>query len=350
MLGVIEGFYGRQWPWDWRLRYARQLAEWGYSHYVYAPKGDPFLRSRWREAWPGAQRDRLAQLSSACRQSGLGFGLGLSPIDLERGFGAVERENLGRKLDEIAALEPSLLCVLFDDMRGDEPQLAQLQCRVLQWIADRRPADALIFCPTYYSDDPVLEQVFGAMPRGYLEQIGSGIPPEVGVFWTGPQVCSRAYREADFSAPASLLRRKPALWDNYPVNDGRHISRFLHLAPIEGRPVQLPAWTSAHFANPMNQPGLSALPLWMLARRHHGDLRPAQVLWRSGLQQLYSPGLAALLERDALCFHRSGLDGMSSAHKLKLVREYTALGDEVALEVVDWLQERYRFDPACLTG
>ncbi len=348
MLGVIEGFYGRPWPWAWRERYAGWLAEQGYHAYVYAPKSDAFLRKRWRDPWPEDTLQALRALSARCRQAGLTLGIGLSPIDLDRRFGPEEQALLGRKLDEIASLSPGLLCILFDDMRGDEPGLARLQCEVVNWIRARAPAP-LIFCPTYYSWDPVLPQVFGNMPEGYLEAIGQGLPADVGVFWTGNLVCSPGYAAEDFVDVGQRLARTTVLWDNYPVNDGRKISRFLFIGPIEGRPPALAGWVAGHFANPMNQPALSMLPLWMLARRHQGDVRPAALLWRAGLETLYPPALVSLLARDGQRFHHEGLDMIPESDKQAMRQEYAAIDHPAAQEVLAWLNEGYRFDPACLT-
>ena len=60
--GVIEGFYGHQWSWSARAHYAAFLSELGYDCYIYAPKGDPFLRSRWREDYPEDEWIKLLEL------------------------------------------------------------------------------------------------------------------------------------------------------------------------------------------------------------------------------------------------------------------------------------------------
>ena len=48
-------------------------------------------------------------------------------------------------------------------MRGDIPNLANLQIDYMHQVAELSTAKRIIFCPTYYSFDPVLEKVFGAM-------------------------------------------------------------------------------------------------------------------------------------------------------------------------------------------
>jgi hypothetical protein len=40
--GIIEGFYGRPWPFETRLAYADYLAQAGLNTCIYAPKADPF--------------------------------------------------------------------------------------------------------------------------------------------------------------------------------------------------------------------------------------------------------------------------------------------------------------------
>ncbi|MFN7954497.1 MAG: beta-N-acetylglucosaminidase domain-containing protein, partial [bacterium] len=53
--GAIEGFYGPPYAAADRLALIDVLAESGLDHYVYAPKNDPFHRSRWREPYPADQ-------------------------------------------------------------------------------------------------------------------------------------------------------------------------------------------------------------------------------------------------------------------------------------------------------
>ncbi|MBK7660363.1 MAG: beta-N-acetylglucosaminidase domain-containing protein [Betaproteobacteria bacterium] len=82
-------------------------------------------------------------------------------------------------------------------------------------------------CPTYYSDDVMLDTLFGARPR-LLEDLGRRLDPRVGVYWTGEEICSARQPKA-----TSIESRSPAAQadpgDNYPVNDGPRMSRFLHL-------------------------------------------------------------------------------------------------------------------------
>ena len=49
LTGIIEGFYGRSWPWAARQDYSRFLSDLGLNTYLYCPKGDAYLRKRWRD-------------------------------------------------------------------------------------------------------------------------------------------------------------------------------------------------------------------------------------------------------------------------------------------------------------
>jgi hypothetical protein len=346
--GVIEGFYGRPWSWPAREQMVSFLREQGFNAYVYAPKADRYLRRQWRQSHPAEEFAALRALREHCRRNGVQFGLGLSPWGLQSGYDADDRAALRDKLGELEQLDADLLCILFDDMPGAFAGLAQRQAAVVADIMAASGARRFLMCPTYYSFDPQLEQFFGPMPPRYLEELGAALPAAVEVLWTGPLVLSPGFARADIDAVAGRIGRKPVLWDNYPVNDGRKISRFLHLLPVRGRPAQLRDWCAGHLANPMNQPFLSQLPLASLARSfREGDAYDSERCWRQQLDAL-APALAGLLARDAELFQRQGLDQLSAARRAALIDEYCAVGHPAAAEIADWLGEGYRFDPECL--
>jgi hyaluronoglucosaminidase len=252
-LGLIEGFYGGPWTWAERLAQAEALKANGYGFYIYAPKADVFLRRRWRDEAPAETADGLAALSAHCRSLGMRFGVGLSPFEIYRDFNAEAKDALARKLDWLDAIGIDDLGVLFDDMRGDLPELAATQVRIVHWIAERTRATRLIVCPTYYSDDPGLDREYGARPPRYLEAFGAGLDPAIQVFWTGEEVCAREFSPGHLQRVGAALGRKPFLWDNYPVNDGPGMSPFLHLRAFTGRPAAIGPHIAAHAVNPATQ-------------------------------------------------------------------------------------------------
>ena len=320
------------------------LAAAGYSHYLYAPKGDASLRSQWRE--PFDDLSELRSLAAACHEHGLAFGVGLSPIGLQIRYTDADRKLLAARVGELSSIGLDVLWVLFDDMRGDLTGIATTQCQVM---ADVRAMfdGQLAVCPSYYSFDPVLDEVFGQRPPGYLEQLAAGLCDPIDILWTGNQVVSPAISPEDCQRFTEKTGRKPLLWDNYPVNDGRKTSPFLHLAPFAGRAGLKPV-SAGHFANPMNQPNLSKIPLSTLPALVDGYTDEA-VLMDRALAQL-PEALSRLIARDSQRFQSEGLDAICADDKQALKRDYQQIEHPMADEVVDWLGGGYVFDPDCLTG
>ena len=350
-LGVIEGFFGREWSWPVRAGLAGFLKETGYDFYIYAPKADPYLRKRWREPLPEAALARLAETAAAYRAAGLAFGIGLSPFELYLHPDGAAQADLRSKVAQINEIGPDLLCILFDDMRGDLPQLAELQARILGQITELSGAGRFVFCPTYYSDDPVLDKVFGARPATYLADLGRRLDPRIEVFWTGPQVCSTAYPAAHLERVAEALGRKPFLWDNYPVNDSAKMSNFLHLRAFRDRPATLRDLLSGHAVNPMNQAWLSRIPLATLAESYRlGETYDPDAAFETACRQLCGPELGAALSEDLPAFQDRGLANLTAGESAALIARYSRFdGDPFAAELVAWLKGEYEFDPACLT-
>ncbi|MES2606612.1 MAG: beta-N-acetylglucosaminidase domain-containing protein, partial [Pseudomonadota bacterium] len=266
-LGVVEGFFGRQWSWQARRDHALFLAQQQFTTYLYAPKNDVHLRKQWFEPYPADIFAELKSLAAYAGSLGVEFGVGLSPFELYRDFSAGNRDKLLRKLDQLNQLEAPLLAVLFDDMLGDLPGLAATQLAIFECIRTYSNAKHFMLCPTYYSDDPLLIKHFGKQPERYLDELGQALPKAVDIFWTGPKVISQDYPRDHLLEVGARLRRKPLLWDNYPVNDAKRLTQFLHLLPFEQRAegnfslqpiVEL---CSGLLANPMNQCALSKVPL-----------------------------------------------------------------------------------------
>ena len=342
-LGVIEGYYGKPWSWDMREEQARFLGAHGYASYIYAPKHDAFLRRRWREDHPAAEADRLARMAAACKAAGLAFGVGLSPFEAWRDFGQETRAALARKLAFFEGAGVSELALLFDDMKGDEPGLAEAQARMAHFGAERWGGRRLIVCPTVYSDDPVLERLFGPMPPGYLEDLGRRLDPAIEVFWTGEEVCSREYSPGHLARVEGQLRRKPTLWDNYPVNDGPGMSPFLYLRAFTGRPAAIGAHLAAHAVNPCLQPTLFRIPALTLVESYAGgEGYEYQAAWERAAREVLGEELAGLLGRHYRLFHDQGLGRIDDDTAARLRERYAAVDHPAAREVVAWLDGEWR--------
>lgn len=347
--GLIEGFFGRPWSWQGRQETLDFMARAGLSAYIYAPKDDRWLRKAWATPFPQAHLDNLISLATHARSLNVPFGIGLSPYGLYQDFSDSNRRRLDEKLAQIHTVAPDLLCVLFDDMPGDTPELAARQTAIMRYIMDQAVAKDYLFCPTYYSFDPVLETHFGPRPPDYLETLGNTLPAEVDIFWTGPQVVSQSYPAEHLQTVAALLQRKPVLWDNYPVNDGRNMVDFLHLQPVARDTALIRRYCAGHFLNPMNQCSLSRIPILGILQQYEAGHSDGDWLTTAS-RSLCSPELAERLMADCALFQNTGLRAMTAAQNADLQQRYAAFaGQAYADEVLAWLRGEFAFDPACLT-
>lgn len=336
-LGLIEGYYGRPWSWRERTETVTFLAGHGYRFFIYAPKADPYLRRRWREDHPTETAESLRNLARRCAQLGVRFGVGLSPFEIYRDFDDSARAALARKLAHLDQVGVQTLAILFDDMRGDLPDLARTQARILGWIAERTKAARLLVCPTYYTDDPVLDRFFGPRPDRYLEDLGSALDPAIDVFWTGGEVCSREFQPGSLERVAEKLRRKPVLWDNYPVNDGPTMSRYLHLRAFTGRSAQIGPCIAAHAVNPALQPVLTRIPALSLADSYRrGAAYDYSEAFAAAANAVLGADLAKLVRRHLGLFQDTGLDRLGDALP-KLRARFAGIDHAGAREIVAWL-------------
>ncbi|HEY2884373.1 MAG TPA: beta-N-acetylglucosaminidase domain-containing protein [Rhizomicrobium sp.] len=340
-LGLIEGYYGRPWSWSAREESIAFLKRYGYDFYIYAPKADAFLRKRWREFHPSETATALRDLAARCRALQVRFGVGLSPFELYRDFNADAQAALADKLAQFDAWGVEHLAILFDDMRGDLAELAQTQVEIMHWVAARTRATKLIVCPSYYSDDPMLDRFFGQRPANYLEDFGRLLDSSIEVFWTGEEVCSREYSPGHLQRVTEQLRRKPFLWDNYPVNDGRRMSPYLHVRAVTGRPANIGAHLSAHSVNPALQPVLSRIPAVSLAESYRlGDAYEYGCAFQHAAAAVGGTELAQLLREDILYFQDVGLEHLGNAAQ-RLRRRYGNIDHDAAREVIAWLDGEY---------
>ncbi|GEM_PF-68015 len=341
-LGIIEGYYGRPWSWEAREETIAFLAPHGYRFYLYAPKANAFLRRRWKEDHPPEEADRLARLAARCRELGVRFGVGLSPYGFQDGVASATLAALDRKLAFFDRLGIHDLAILFDDMRGDLPDLADRQAEIVTHAAQRTGADRVIVCPTYYSDDPILDRVFGRRPPGYLERLGELLDPAIHIFWTGEEVCSRQFSVAHLDRVAGQLRRKPFLWDNYPVNDGQRMSNYLHLRAFTGRPAAIARHIAAHGVNPALQPVLTRIPLLTLPESYRlGESYCYGEALRDAARSVLGEALAERVREDLITFQDLGLDRLGE-REAALRERYGGVDHPGAREIIAWLDGAYR--------
>jgi hypothetical protein len=280
--GVVEGFYGPPWTHADRLELLRFEGQHGMNIYIYGPKDDPYHRKLWREPYPPEQFKRLGELAGTAKENFIDFSFAISP-GLSMVYSSdADFETLARKLETVARLGVSNFALFLDDVPPDlaHPEdrarfktLAQAHVQLINRLYDRlkslAPNNRLTVCPTTYTN--------GWGNRDYITELGAGVNPAVPLIWTGTETIPPAITVAQANEWGGYLRRKPLVWDNYPVNDDN--PWWLNVAPLHGRDARLFAATQGLFSNPMIQPRASLIPLQTVA----------DYLWNP---PAYNPGLS----------------------------------------------------------
>ncbi len=309
--GVVEGFYGPAWTHAQRLWTIGFIASLGMNTYIYAPKNDPFHRERWRDDYPEKTLAAFSELAGACTDSGILFRYALSPGLSITYSDRAEKQRLVDKLLKLSDRGIKAFCLFLDDipprLAGERDReafasLASAQADLVNGVAEDLHArlgavPPLYFCPTEYA---------WTTPSPYLETMGRELLPDIGIFWTGPQVVSRRITGDDARRFLDVVGRKPLLWDNFPVND--FAPNRLFLSPLLGRDRELCREVSGYFSNPMNQALASSVALRTVARfLHDPEEYDAQTAWVSALRKTAPAGLEREFLLAALMFEPSRL-------------------------------------------
>lgn len=272
--GIVEGFFGPPWSMAHRKAIFAFGAARGMNTYLYAPKDDPYHRKLWRQPYPKTKWRELLGLITAAQTQRIDFVYGFHP-----GAGLYFGDDravdiLLRKARRFYEAGVRTFAVLFDDIpsrlsdprdrRAFKNSLARAEGTWTAKIIAAQPASWSAvewwICPSYYSEDVMLERVFGQFEPEFLETLAQYLPPDIPCFWTGPSVVSKSITVAHVRRIAEKIERPLLLWDNYPVND-LSMRDELHIGPLTGRDPRLPQAVYGYLTNPLLQEELSFLPL-----------------------------------------------------------------------------------------
>jgi hyaluronoglucosaminidase len=261
--GVVEGFYGTPWTHEARLRMLDFMSAHKLNLYLYAPKDDPYHRERWREPYPHANAQRLDALIQHAQSRFVEFVFCISPGLSMVYSDPTEFDRLVAKLEAVRQRGVRAFGLLLDDIpeklqhaadrrvyRSLAEAHAELANRLYRWLKERAPDGWLLVCPTYYHN-------LGEPP--YVKALGERLERGISVLWTGAQVVSRTITPEDAELFKLAIRRKPFVWDNYPVNDYEP-SRLL-MGSITGRAAETLKHLEGLVSNPMSQAEASKIAL-----------------------------------------------------------------------------------------
>jgi hyaluronoglucosaminidase len=282
--GIVEGFYGTPWTYEQRSDMLSFLGKNHFNTYVYAPKDDPYQRSRWWELYPDNDLNALGKLVAAGKDAGINFVYSLSPgipqllpsakntpdlINNAITFSSTaDTDKLFKKINQLSLIGIHTFMLSFDDVQpvlkdADKKKYGSNFARahidlanlLLTEKSKTDPAFELWFAPTTY---------YGLEDNAYWQEIRKSLNPKIKVIWTGSWVLTKTINSDQAVSVKQLLGRKPLIWDNYPVNDYTYETKKapqLMLGPLENRSADLAAETEGLLANPMIQPESSKIPL-----------------------------------------------------------------------------------------
>lgn len=344
-IGIIEGFFGPQWNHESRLSYADFLSRFGGDFFIYAPKQDANLRKNWRAAWSEAYVNFLTVMARRFHAKGIKFGVGFSPFGLGTNFSEEDKAHLRARVKVMQEIGIDVLGLFFDDMPITE-NLARNQIECLDLIQEEFK-NKIIFCPSFYTPDPILDKVFGQRPERYLEDIAEGVSQNVSLAWTGPKVISPVIDKQHILETKALLKRKPFIWENLFANDGPRNCKFLKLKPFSGRDSDMFQEVEAFGFNMMNQPELSKIVYLASMKVLKGG--EAVASYQNAIREICTPAFSDFLIHNSEAFLTKGLDNFSQEEKDHLLSEVKGFPDPAAREVQEWLEGKFIVGSECLT-
>ncbi len=223
----------------------------------------------WRSGYTGAEKEQIRRLAAKGRDLGVDVCLSFNPgIWSNPPLVYSSEQDCKLALDKVRtmhALGIRWFGLCLDDIRrelqsADKERFGTLDAaqvyfvnRLWNGMKTLKPRPRLIFCPSAYTTADAKAH------QSYIQTIGKGIDREVMMFWTGPTVCSSSITAQDARLIAKWIRRKPFIWDNYPVNDMFPWRPLL--SPLKNRSADLGDEVAGYLANPMKQWYASTIPL-----------------------------------------------------------------------------------------
>ncbi len=262
--GYIEGFYGTPWSHENRKSVMSLMAKNRMNTVYYAPKDDLYHREKWREKYPEKELLSLKELVDVSKKYYMDFYWCIAPGLSVKYSDESEFNTLVEKTKQLYSIGITDFGLLLDDIdeelefpddksRYGETVNAHIDFinRYYSALKDVDSSIRLTVCPTLYH---------GKGNEYYISKLGQNIPPQVSVFWTGKDICSRELLSFDALKFIECTHHKPLYWDNYPVNDCSMYNE-MHISPIINRDKDLWKYSEGIIANCMEYAECSKIPL-----------------------------------------------------------------------------------------
>ncbi|WP_354642657.1 beta-N-acetylglucosaminidase domain-containing protein [Kitasatospora camelliae] len=292
--GTAETFYGTPWTADQRLSLIDFLGRTKQNYFLYAPGGDPYRLSRWREAYPAKQLDELRRLTARARANHVTPAYAIDPGQSFCFSSGKDLDALTAKLEALRsagfeAFQLQFLGVSYDEWHcsgdrkayGSGPAAAaKAQAELVTRVRERLAAKGR---PVQLSVQPTEYQKQGATP--YRTTLAAALPGDVQVVWSGGSVIAEQISGGQITDTAGLFGRPLMTLDSYPVNDST--PDRLYLGGYAGRDPEVAKRSAVLLSAAMSQPVASRIPLATAADfGWQPDGYQAADSWRSALRSL----------------------------------------------------------------
>ncbi|MCX6118096.1 MAG: beta-N-acetylglucosaminidase domain-containing protein [Proteobacteria bacterium] len=353
-LGVVECFFGPPWPWKSRLAAAEFMSKLGMDFYYYGPKADRQLRMDWIRPWSSEYLESLQTTTRHFQNYNIEFGVILSPVGLAgRADGekslTTKMENIFFEKIRILTQELGVkrLGVFFDDI---EYRVGMLESQIRLMNQVREETDAsILYCPTFYSEDPILDKVFGQRPNQAFEMIGETLNTSIDVVWTGRKVITESWTASDLFEMTQKIRRKPFVCDNFYANDGPKNCQILKLKAPTHVNSELISLAKGWGINPMNEPESSKLALTLFMSGRAEMNFSADTLLKTIVESYCTPALSHWILQNQSWMIHEGLPSLPESRRQEASALLGDINDPLAREIVDWINGKFHVGSECLT-
>ena len=310
--GLVEGYYGNPYSDADRKSLLEFFGRTKMNVYIYGPKDDPYHRDKWREAYPEADANRLAQLAAEAKKSKVRFVWALHPGgDIQ--WSDADRKASIDKLEMMYALGIRAFAIFFDDINGSEQSKGDKQAEYLNYInanfiKKHDDVAPLIMCPTHYCKS------YTGGNDSYIKALGNALDKESHIMWTGASVVDMIGKD-DLEWVNPRISRNAYIWLNYPVTD--YCRDHILMGPTFGNDLDIAPLLGGFVSNPMEYAEASKVSLYSI-----GDYcwnmedYDADASWESALSYLMPT-----LTKEFRLFCENNVDLGDNVHGLRRTDE-----------------------------
>ena len=288
--GVVEGFYGKPWTHEQRLRGLKNFGDFNMNTYFLAPKDVPWQRFNWRQPFESEFLNSTQELIEVGRLNAIDIVTCVSPGLSVKYSDENDVDAVITRYKQLFDLGARHFGLLWDDIAWELQHQEDLDNylstaaahadftnRVWAKLLALDPKVALTVCPMHYS---------GRGNEPYLHEVGRALHSRINLMWTGRSIISEYLDISDAVIFERTTLRPPMYWDNFPVNDGG-LQKNLYIGPVRGREVGLHKYSAGLLSNPMLQFEMSQIPLFTIGEYlwNSASYNP-ELSWEKALVQL----------------------------------------------------------------